>query len=179
MRIHKYRAWDKVEKVMCGVSLINFEKGCLLAGNSLTEASIQGGFLVGVPPEDNHGHFVNFEDLELMEFTGLLDKNGLEIYESDIIQECKAGELIWENQAKIIRGPRGVVGWSRTGWELLNDINGEVELLEPMFNRCKGDHYILCASDYDGQYTWPEDIAVIGNIYEHPHLLKDGIYGAP
>ena len=81
----KFRAWDKNEFTLCRVSNINLEKGCFLVGNSPTPDTIGDNYIISGTSE---GHFVKFDDLELMQFTNKIDNLGFDVYEKDVIA-CK------------------------------------------------------------------------------------------
>ena len=103
----KFRAWDTQFKNMVGV------KG------------IQDLFAIrsdGMPSKDNY---------ELMQYTGLLDKNGKEIYEGDIVA-CTGEKYIvsWHNQlASWYLKPVNYDGWhgiSKSDMSLMYEIIGNV-----------------------------------------------------
>ena len=85
-------------------------------------------------------------DLIWIQFTGLLDKNGKEIYEGDIVSAVFQQDYFSSDE------PKNVV-----------DVI-EIELMTGMEKIYNGGP--------DG-CEWYEDIEVIGNIYENPELLTD------
>ena len=102
MREIKFRAWvkdcyrkNKINKMFYGVENTIFNSG---------DRVISG---------DSFGELISNEDVVLMQFTGLTDKNGKEIYEGDIIKavwaekEVDNFEVIWENTGWWGRGKNG------------------------------------------------------------------------
>lgn len=85
---------------------------------------------------DDEDTLFTINKIELMQYTGLTDKNGVEIYEGDIVfsgtGECKYNYIIDDL--------------------FCNFIINQYEDLDRM--------------NYDNSLT-----EVIGNVYEHPHLL--------
>jgi len=90
---------------------------------------IIGGY---IHTEDNEEINFSIEDVEFMQFTGLTDKNGKDVYEGDVVLDPG--------------GNRATVEWVQDHCQFLAIFDSEVQEI--------GD--------------WCE---VIGNRFEHPHLL--------
>jgi uncharacterized phage protein (TIGR01671 family) len=86
----------------------------------------------------------------LMQYTGLKDKNEVEIYEGDVIR-IKQGECI---------------GTSADGEEEWIEIIGQVLFEDAMFVFDGHSAGTLPLSAYK------DDLEIIGNIYQNPELLK-------
>lgn len=130
--ITKFRAWDKETQTMLDVSLIDFKKSVL----------------IGEHWEFGETNFINFDEIELMQSTGLFDKEGTEVFEGDIIA-IEVEEIETPINAKIFQNNKiGVLMFHV--FEDNEDVP-MVELLE--------DNSVA--------------FAVIGNIYENPELLED------
>ena len=134
MREIKFRAWDLYWKKMFPALSLEF----------LMDKS---GINVTIPdPENKFGFYVS-DNCELMQYTGLKDKNGKEIYEGDVV--------------RMYDRPPDTMTWDLVvEWE-----NGKFILTGIMD---KGE-YFGDLSDW-ADCDWR--IEVIGNIYENPELLE-------
>ena len=137
MREIKFRAYIKKDynKELIGktleISSIHLKKNKVIIGYSINKS--------------NYGNkSFNYEDIELMQYTGLKDKNGKEIYEGDIVSFNLKSDS--EGQPYII----GYIEYQTTfsGYRIMS--------FEGSF-----------ALDYN-----IKDIEVIGNIYDNPELLE-------
>ena len=75
MREIKFRVWDWVEKQMCPVIVADFQNPQARVFCRLPKSGTQGIF-----------------SADLMQYTGVKDKNGVEIYEGDILLDDFAEE---------------------------------------------------------------------------------------
>ena len=133
----KFRAWDRQEKKMHEVLSIHLRREKVIISNK---------------PFGN----VPLWDYDLMQYTGLKDKNGKEIYEGDIIKSE------WQYDGVINRDITSV------GQVAFGGNDGEPGFF--MYGK-DGDIYQPFVS-YDRVELL--SVEVIGNIYENPELLKEG-----
>ena len=131
--IPKYRAWLKKEQKMDNyidhISWIEEELYCI--GDGIT-------------------YMVSAEDLVLMQSTGLVDKNGKEIFDGDIVRTTR-----FLGRADEIGG----------FYEYEKDYVGVVKVLEGSWVIDTGSVAVRLWSEID-------ESEVLGNIYENPELLE-------
>ena len=104
-----------------------------------------------------HWKWLGKKDVLLMQYTGLKDKNGKEIYEGDIVKSVS--ELV-----KLRNGKK--TGKYRT--EIYYIVYIEKEARFAIQKRGEEKHEVFHLS----QEILTEYYEVIGNIYENPELLK-------
>lgn len=130
--IPKFRAWDKRENTMRDVAVLHFTKGGKV--NSIEYWK--------TPSELKSYHVRN---LVLMQSTGLKDKNGVEIFEGDIVQ-YRDGEYSY----------LGIV--KRDCYQFF------IDGIEPDDNY----DFIDVSNTFDGTSS----LEILGNIHENPELLE-------
>ena len=126
MRTIKFRAWDKKDKVW------------------IQEFHLTSYGKLLVWEDENESYSKPMFDIILQQFTGLLDKNGKEIYEGDLIKHDLWGitEIVWEHG--MFRGSNYENSKNKKWNELI-----DVTLADHQLQRCR----------------------IIGNVFENKNLL--------
>lgn len=133
----KFRVWDKENE--------EFFKPIYEAykGNLLDLSISLNGELIRRTLKFPSEHISCFPDkYELQQFTGLTDKNGVEIYQGDVLNcQDRIVEVVWHKQA--------------AQWD--------TNFIRYIFD--------LCSNGITNQ-EWKYRAIVIGNVYETPELLE-------
>jgi uncharacterized phage protein (TIGR01671 family) len=139
----KFRAWDKLNKCMGNVKEIEFYIQVVTYGVAKSST------------DDNWTwQPMEISDVHLMQYTGYKDKNGVEIYEGDILQITSTDED------------------KKNGY---NDFTELVYFSFGSFRVTEGEYNILLTTEPEGSFNelgecFDKDCVVIGNMYETPEL---------
>ena len=134
MRKLKFRAWHKTFEMMADVKSIDLHSKIVMLDAVTAD---------GLPPR------YSLDGVELMQFTGLLDKKGVEIWEGDVVQI----------ELSTVKDLKGTLEY--------NIYNLPVEFKEGEFRACADDWMV---SGNLGCIN--KECEVIGNIYENKDLIK-------
>lgn len=136
---HKFRAWDETQKYMA---------------------------YQGSPDLETIQSFMyHFGDKELMQFTGLHDKNGKEIYEGDIISLDKNASLYKNCPITII----GVIQFTDGKYE-----SETKKVINKSFLNKHSIHFGVNVMDWVHLPNFKQS-EIIGNIYENTELINQPI----
>ncbi|MCK3937172.1 hypothetical protein HCC45_13555 [Streptococcus suis] len=124
--IPKFRAWDKIRNRISEVERIYIDtKGVRLR-------------------DENGEYWRRFDDVALMQSTGVLDKNGKEIFEGDVV---KIMDEDGDSEISAVTFEHGASGMTITG------------VFVP---------FVTMIVEATVDYT----LEIIGNIYENPELVE-------
>lgn len=122
MRVPKFRAWDRIKKRMFLVLEIDYENGLV--------------------SDETYWNTIPFDDVNLMQSTGLVDMYDKEIFEGDVLKtsDGELAKVVWNKE---------LACWEA---EFLSEIVDLSEVADVKSNR--------------------SDCEIVGNIYENPELLE-------
>lgn len=143
----KFRAWDKIDKEMFRVIMLTAPQGkdyLIVSGRGGSTTTDKGNCI-------------------LMQFTGLKDKNGKEIYEGDIVR-IRHEEDMHEHEEE---GCEKGCTFGDDAWKTI-EVKWDSEIAGYFF-----DSEALFGHEYNLPIvTEGYETEIIGNIYENPELLK-------
>lgn len=127
----KFRAWDKKEKRMCPIVRAIFPYG--FWGSNRFD--IDAGYYRTPPDGDLKLRVGSLgDDFALMQYTGLDDENGEEIYEGDILRWVGKGNYLGGNVQLVIFKDCRILplagALSSKRWEVIGNIYENPELLK-------------------------------------------------
>ena len=139
MREIKFRVWDKNENNMLEmgemIARIQFFDTPYISAHQTLNEGVGG---------------IDYGNIELMQFTGLKDKNGKEIYEGDIVNFGNSNGFSWGTEYYELE-----IIWEDAGFRYKNIKTGKIfdkKITQKIINNCN-------------------KFEIIGNKFENPELL--------
>lgn len=141
-REHKYRAWFPAQKLM-----VFWEE--MIKNNLYVQYFAEGA---GKP--------------ELMQYTGLKDKNGKDIYKGDIVKGVVIFPqlLTWDNDKNCNFNMGGIVNYDYSGFSL--------KVIENLCDK-ERDGMVNYFDFMGGECETFDDMEIIGNVFENESLLTN------
>ena len=163
MREIKFRAWNKEKKIMCYDNEDNSKE--YFDGINSTEIGFIN-YRLSIPKDDSDWYYRS--RYEVMQYTGLKDKNGMEIFEGDIIKySFRDGG---DTNTRVLEIFNDGVNFkmreiNRDYW--LEKVDGVLKLKHGHLTKHRGKTQYLMGISVPEIYSYE----VIGNIYENLELL--------
>ncbi|MDG8102266.1 YopX family protein [Streptococcus pneumoniae] len=159
--IPKFRVWVKIGKRMV------FSDDILAIDYENKEIVTQQVYFENGLPDDRDIYCYDFDEIELMQSTGLFDRNGKEIFEGDILKFNDE----WNEYCH-----EGYVDGSVEGVNYVEVVRSEICF---EFGKTKYPDSSLFILMEDEQLNFKDfiksedfEFEIIGNIYENPELLE-------
>jgi uncharacterized phage protein (TIGR01671 family) len=147
----KLRAWDKADKQIFEVTSLQWSASHPDKFSRMDLLSMDGRYINRIISKPD----IIEERIELVQFTGLLDHNGKEIFEGDIVQvltvfdERQVAQVMWAK-------PKGSERWTV----------GETWIVR-FENGIQGTLWPYC-DEHNGY-----KVEIIGNVWEMPQLIEE------
>ena len=143
MREIKFRAWDKINKDMFNVESINFQE------RKVYRDTVS---------------YCKFNNIELMQYTGLKDKNSKEIYEGDVVKLVHTGIEISADRLEDLKRFVGIIKYENGIFKIVRTEKSLIESKYFEMEQKKVSEIFIYSKLYD--------LEVIGNIFENKELLE-------
>lgn len=134
----KFRAWDKYKKQMYFVSSIDYD---IFSQEIRTISIAHENGMCTAYNKNHNSEECDITALELMQSTGLNDKNGKEIYRGDIVQV-----LFTDKEESGIKG-------------------------QVIYSNDQASYIVIDRNNDEWELGYLDNLEVIGNIYENSELL--------
>ena len=144
MREIKFRAWFEKFKEMYTVNMIDLQKE--------------------IAYFDKY-NYRSFYDIELMQYTGLKDKNNKEIYEGDMVKLIHTGIKISADRLEDLKRFVGIIKYENGIFKIVRTEKSLIESKYFEIEQKKVSEIFIYSKLYD--------LEVVGNIYENPELLGE------